>query len=461
MSRSEKSIWGIILNLDNFMLLIYLDKITNRAGYTLNLVFRDLIGVDFTITTSRDEFLQYCGPKFSYCQQKLCDEVFLASSPLLFQTAIEFLEIDYMEQDGLPYFFRVYSKDSVFTYDVLASSFYLVSRYEEYLPFIQDEHSRFKAEDSLAYKKGFLQKPVVNIWAEKLKHKLVERYPELTFRDRYFSFVNTIDVDSAFSYIGKGFMRGTGGFFRDLFRGDAHLCWKRLKVLMGKDSDPFDNFDYIISLIKALRVRTVFFVLFGLYGKFDKNISPYNRRFQMLVKSLCDYAKVGIHPSYESFLDSEALKEQVKMLSSILHKPIHRSRFHYLRFRLPETYRHLIDNNIEMDFSMGYSSNVGFRAGICSSFNFYDLALDVETKLKVYPFAYMDVALKNGLNLSCQSAWETIQKLTDEVVMVNGEMISIWHNESLSDEFEWKGWRSVYEKALDYASMIDKVPYSR
>ena len=102
-----------------------------------------------------------------------------------------------------------------------------------------------------------------------------------------------------------------------------------------------------------------------------------------------------------------------------------------------------------------------FSMSCNKGFNFYDLALDVETKLRVYPFAYMDVALKNGLNLSCQSAWETIQRLTDEVVMVNGEMISIWHNESLSDEFEWKGWRSVYEKSLDYASVIDKVPYSR
>ena len=153
------------------MLLIYVEKVTNRLGYTLNLVFGELMGIEYTITTDRDYFVSYQGAKFSYCKQKLCDEVFLYSSDILFQTTIEMLDTDCFEQGGMHYLFRVYSKESVCNYDVLAASFYLVSRYEEYLPFIRDKHSRFKAEDSLAFKKGFLEKPVVNIWVGELKQK--------------------------------------------------------------------------------------------------------------------------------------------------------------------------------------------------------------------------------------------------------------------------------------------------
>ena len=441
------------------MLLIYVEKVTNRLGYTLNLVFGELMGIEYTITTDRDYFVSYQGAKFSYCKQKLCDEVFLYSSDILFQTTIEMLDTDCFEQGGMHYLFRVYSKESVCNYDVLAASFYLVSRYEEYLPFIRDKHSRFKAEDSLAFKKGFLEKPVVNIWAGELKQKLLCAFPEVETKEKYFSFVNTIDVDSAYSYIGKGFCRSLVGFCKDMLRGDFALCMRRLRVLLHIDVDPYDTFDYIIAQIAKYKVSTVFFVLFGYYGRYDKNISPYNSRFQLLVKSLCDYAKVGIHPSYASFDDPGQLSEQIKMLRSILHKPIHRSRFHYLRFRLPESYRNLTDNNVESDYSMGYSDHVGFRAGICNSFNFYDLALDFETKLRIFPFAYMDVALKNGLRLSPRQALEKIEGIVDQVEKVKGDLISVWHNESLSDEMEWRNWRKVYEQSLEYISQKNKRSY--
>jgi hypothetical protein len=75
--------------------------------------------------------------------------------------------------------------------------------------------------------------------------------------------------------------------------------------------------------------------------------------------------------------------------------------------------------------------------------------MDYETSLKIHPFAYMDVSLKNGLKLSPQQALEEIKKLNDEVKKVKGEMISIWHNESLSNKREWFGWREVYQKAIE------------
>jgi hypothetical protein len=141
---------------------------------------------------------------------------------------------------------------------------------------------------------------------------------------------------------------------------------------------------------------------------------------------------------------------QVKLLSSTIHKAITRSRFHYLRFRLPKSYRTLIDNEITEDFSMGYADQVGFRAGICTSFNFYDLERDCETKLRVHPFAFMDVALKNGLGLKEEAVIKKIKYLIDQVRDVDGDLISIWHNESLSNYKEWKNWRQIYEKQIEY-----------
>jgi hypothetical protein len=435
------------------MLLIYVDKLTNRLGYTLNLVFKELMSIKYSITIDKEYFLQYDGPKLSYCTQPLADELFLFSTPLLFQTTIEVAEINYFERNNTPYIFKTYFKESICDFDVLAACFYLVSRYEEYLPYVKDVHSRFKVEDSLAYKRGFLSKPVVNIWVNELKNTIVNRYPELSTQNNLYSYFNTIDIDSAYSYTCKGFTRNLLGFTRDLLKGNISLCLERLKVLLKIEKDPYDTFEYIISLIERLKVNTIFFVLYGDYGKYDKNINPYNNKFRRLIKHLCDYGKVGVHPSYESFDYPQLINSQIKMLKETLHKPIQRSRYHYLHFRLPEGYRSLMaTGSIEHDFSMGYSDNIGFRAGICSSFNFYDLALDYETKLRVHPFAYMDVALKNGLKLSPQEALIEIKKITDEVKKVGGEMISIWHNESLSNKREWFGWREVYEKTVEYSN---------
>lgn len=432
------------------MLLIYVDKLTNRLGYTLNLVFKEMMSIKYSITIDKEYFTQYDGPKLSYSTQPITNELFIFSTPLLFQTIIEMVEVNYFEKDKIPYLFKVYSKESICDYDVLAACFYMVSRYEEYLPYVKDMHCRFKAEDSLGFKKGFLMKPVVNIWVNELRNKILKHYPELTSQNPKYSFINTIDIDSAYSYKCKGFTRNTLGFFRDLLKGKIDLCLERLKVLFKIEKDPYDTFEYIITLIEKFKVNTIFFVLYGDYGKYDKNINPYNNKFRRLIKNLCDYAKVGVHPSYDSFDYPQLIDSQVKMLEETLHKPIKRSRYHYLHFRLPEGYRNLMATGIvEEDFSMGFSDTIGFRAGICNSFNFYDLALDYETKLRIHPFAYMDVALKNGMKLTPQQAFVEIKKITDEVKNVNGEMVSIWHNESLSNKREWLGWRAIYEKIIE------------
>ena len=152
---------------------------------------------------------------------------------------------------------------------------------------------------------------------------------------------------------------------------------------------------------------------------------------------------------------------QIKELEQVIHKPILRSRFHFLRFRLPISYRRLLDNMISDDYSMGYSKTIGFRAGICSGYNFFDLEIDGETKLRVHPFAIMDVALKDGLGLNKEEALIKIKQIVDEIIAVKGDFISVWHNQSLSERYQWIGWREVYENMLEYVSAVDRTPFEQ
>jgi hypothetical protein len=223
---------------------------------------------------------------------------------------------------------------------------------------------------------------------------------------------------------------------------------ERTKVILNLQKDPFDTFDFQLEIQKKYHLKPIYFILYADYGHNDKNIPVQNRNFQTLIKSLADYAEVGIHPSYNSNFNSKKLKHEISRLSKVLNREITKSRQHFLKVHLPVTYRNLINLDITDDYSMGYAAYPGFRASICNSFSFYDVDLDVETKLRVHPFTVMEGTLKDYLKLSPLEAVNTMKDLIAEVKGVNGTFISLWHNESLSNAKRWEGWRDVYEEMI-------------
>jgi len=434
------------------MLLIYTKKTTKRIKYIFKLILEEQLGLEHSFTTSEDDFMEYDGPKFNYSDKKLKDELFFAASELLFKTGIKGQEPGYFEHDGLTACFPVYYKESVLPFDPFASCFYIVTRYEEYLPHIEDMYGRFRATESDAFKQGFLHKPVVNIWSEKIGFLLKEKFPEIKIKDKRFKYIPTIDIDSAYAYRLKGFIRITGGYFKSLGNLDVEEIKQRTRVLLGKEKDPFDNYDYQFILQQKYGLDPLYFILLGDYNQYDKNIPPFNRKFRVLIKTLADHADVGIHPSYDSNLRPATLSKEIEHLSKILNRNVTKSRQHFLKLSLPTTYRNLISLDISEDFTMGYALETGFRAGIADSYMFFDLDLESETNLRIFPFAVMDGTLKDYKNLSPDAALDQIKTIIDEVKAVKGTFISLWHNESLSDQKRWKGWRKVYEGMIQYAT---------
>lgn len=432
-------------------ILIYSPVKTGRVRYVFRLVFEDILKVPHKLTADLEEFQSSDLPKFSYGEEAHSDDLFFKSSGLLFTRGIEHVELEPFEFDGSKAFFPVYLKNSALPFDVFSAIFYLVSRYEEYLPFVKDTHGRFTAHLSISAKLHILSKPMVNIWAIKIKEILELKYPALVFPKRQYKFIPTYDIDSAYAYTQKGLVRTTGGYILALHDLQLRDIAHRTRVLAGREKDPFDTFDLQIAYQKEYNLKPIYFFLFAHYGQYDKNINIRNSRFRFLVKSIGDYASVGIHPSYNTVEHPDLLKKEIKNLRSVLNKDITCSRQHFLRIVLPSTYRNLIENDITDDFSMGYAALPGFRAGICTPFNFYDLDLEIETKLRIHPFAVMDGTLNDYLGLTPADAIDEIKALIKEVKKVDGTFISLWHNESLSDQKRWKGWKRVYEQLIKNA----------
>ena len=201
-------------------MLIYVPKLTNRIGYTLNLIFQSILHIPFKITLDQDYYTSFEGCKLCYAKQKIGDGLYIKQSDLLSQTSIEDQDIQVSTYENLPIFFETYGKDLSLPFDIFAASFYLASRYEEYLPHHKDHHQRFDYRDSVAYQNGFLHIPLINKWTNLLAKKLKETYPNFVIPIRKFHFVNTIDVDAAYSFKQKGLFRNFGGFLRDIIKQD-------------------------------------------------------------------------------------------------------------------------------------------------------------------------------------------------------------------------------------------------
>jgi hypothetical protein len=439
------------------MLLVYTHKITPRLTYTFRHIFVRILNIDVNFTNKIEEFIGHDGPKISYTKQALGSELFVKSNDLLFNQGIDYIDINLVKWEEEPCFFQTNFSAEV-PCDIFAASFYLMSRYEEYLPHVKDQYERFPASESLAYQHKFLDKPIIDIWAYKFREILILHFEDykddLKSSVRKFNYISTIDIDNAYQFKHKGFTRSIGGILKDLTQFDLQSIWMRFLVVFNIRRDPYDMYKKLLQMKKKYGIKTIFFFLLGDYSTFDKNISPGNTSYKLLIKNIADYAEVGVHPSYFSMKNELKIKKEKEILEGIVNFPIKRSRQHYLRIEVPETYQHLVDLEISEEYSMGYASHYGFRASTCTPFYFYDLDFEIQTPLKVFPFAAMDATLNDYLNFTPKKAFNTIMKLAKEVRKVDGTLITIFHNESVGGSGRWRGWGRVYESLLIELSKV-------
>ncbi len=422
------------------MLLIFTHKITNRLSYTTKQIFESILGIEVAFTVKVEDFIKHSGPKLTYSKQPLQSEFFVRSTDLLFEQGINDLDISVSDWDGVPCFFSSGEKSSI-PFDVFSASFFLLTRYEEYLPHVKDSLGRYPVKESLAFQNKFLEMPVVDLWAFKLLAALQERFPDLERRKKKYNFTSVINVTTSHSYALRGITRTLGGFLMDLGGFRFRAIWDRFSVLMGFKKDPFDNFDALVEIHKKFPIKSMFFFQMAEHSAHDKNISPNNNKFRYLIKSVADYSAVSLSTSFISSNNKTVLKEEKNRLSNLINRPVSYSRLRYNRVSVPTTYRNLVETEFTDDFSMGYTHEIGFRAGTCTPFHFYDINMEVRQPLKVHPFAVHDYAL---VNFDSRAAvFEKMDRIYRNIKEVNGSFVSVFSNELLGSKHKLN-WLDLY-----------------
>lgn len=425
---------------------------TPRLGYIAGIILGDILGLKWEMVSDKRKLgKQYI---INYSKENIRGAFRINPDTLLFEQGVKCREISITTWKNLPIFFQT-SSDSDLPFDIFAASFFLISRYEEYLEFEPDEYGRFTAASSVSYRNGFLNKPVVDLWAREFARTLLRKFQTLAFRRNQFSALITVDADEPFAYVGKSFAENFSGFIHDISKRTGHAS-DRYGCLAGRETDPYDIFGYIIERITYYNCNAGFFFPVGDPSQFDRNPVWKNKVYRSLISAIPPDYFTGIHPSFYS-MERGLLPEEIVRLKRIIKKEVTKSRFHYLKLRFPDSYRNLLNAGIYSDYSMGYSDETGFRAGIARSFSFYDVLTDEPTPLRIIPFQIMDCTLMETKKLNPENAIIAIRKILNDVAAVGGEFVTIWHNTSLLENDEYRTWREVFEFTLSSQSRSEDI----
>ncbi|MEP6711665.1 MAG: polysaccharide deacetylase family protein [Ferruginibacter sp.] len=423
------------------MILIYSDISSSRLQYICQFIFKEQLSVTYSLTIDKEGFKNHDGPKINYSDSVIEKSTFtIRNHALLFEDDIKKQSIECFETDEYKAFFKTAGSD--FPFDIFAASFYLLSRYEEYLPHGLDMYGRYAHENSLAHNEGFLNIPLVNFWIKDLAKALKTFFPELNFQFPDFKFLPTYDIDIAWSYKSKGLLRNVGGFLQS-------PSVNRIKVLIGLDKDPFDSYLFLDALHKKNKLAPVYFFLVATWGSvYDKNISPYARGMWQLIRRHAKKYTIGLHPSWKSNDQLAIVKKEKKILETAGNLSISASRQHYIKLSLPNTFENLIELGITDDYSMGYGSINGFRASVASPFYWYNLKTGKISALRLHPFCFMDANSFYEEKLNAAEAYAEMIYYLQACKKANGAFISIFHNNFLGTDKQFAGWKEMYEKFI-------------
>ncbi|MBQ1652058.1 MAG: polysaccharide deacetylase family protein [Paludibacteraceae bacterium] len=373
----------------------------------------------------------------------------------VYGTAASMPKLPLKQVEGVPFLFGEDSvsrtNSQVFVKaDLVASAYFLLSRYEELIVKERDEHGRFAAKSSLLFKAGILGTPVVEMYGRLLRKWLGECGVKIPALKSGYKFVMTHDVDAIAQY------RSLRGLAGGLLRNKALTALK--SFIGGVENDPLFTFDWMKNQEKQLNSITVK-TFIKVAGKTLTQDIPYFNPYSDDVKKVLKlYPDAGLHVSYEAALNPQLIKGELEILESVTDRKVTCSRHHYLASLKPCDMRFLIDAGITDDYTMGFADCAGFRLGTCRPVRWIDPERKEVTTLTLHPLVVMDCTLSSDkyMELNMDEAFDLYKKLRMESMKHGGEFVTLWHNTSVA-QTDGSYHRELFEKILNYEEPADSL----
>jgi hypothetical protein len=344
--------------------------------------------------------------------------------------------------------------------DLLGGIFFMLSRYEEIVFPITDNHNRFPSTASIAYKADFLNRPIVNEYLELLWAMMKCLWPDLQRKERVFRMIPSHDVDRPFEDLFRSpysmIRRAVGDISKRKNLQIAKQNYQRWrKVRKGNiNEDRYNTFDFIMNESEKRSLTSAFYFLPR--GSRDLAFNPGidNKFIRNLIQKISERGhEIGLHGHYDTYKDGKSLQDDTKILRKILIEigceqiPLG-GRQHYLRWKTPDTFQNWANAGFMYDSTLGYADYTGFRCGTCYDYVVYDVVKRTTLNLVERPLIAMDCTVTSDRYMGKgfgEQAFSVFKNLKDHCKLYNGNFTLLWHNSELSTHIE----KQLYLRILD------------
>ncbi|MGN7739569.1 polysaccharide deacetylase family protein [Pseudomonas sp. 22526] len=345
-------------------------------------------------------------------------------------------------------------------YDVLGFTYWMLARCEEVGRQDLDEHNRFPARCSHAHKWGYLDRPLVDEWLAVLGQVIGRQWPQLTLEKHLFSIKVSHDVDEPSRYAfrsAKRLIRAVGGDL--LKRADIVSAIRApiVKLTSGRRLsrfDPSNTFNWIMDQSERHGIVSAFYFICGRTDPLkDADYELEHPAIRDLLRTIHARGhEIGLHPSYNTYLCGDALKNEAERLRKVcaeegIVQGGWGGRMHYLRWSQPVTLAAWEGAGMTYDSTLGYAELPGFRCGTCHEYQGFDPVAQRALDLRIRPLIVMDVTLISSSYLDLgtgQEAKEMVERFKDACRSVGGVFTLLWHNSNFMKSQE----RSFYSDIL-------------
>ncbi len=343
----------------------------------------------------------------------------------------------------------------VFQIDFLSATLFMLTRWEEIVLPDRDEHDRFPAAASVAFRQGFLDQPIIDRYAIILRAWLHILRPGWTPPRPHLHLRLSHDIDHLRRF------RSTNEAIRQTARD---LLRRHRLDRFGEDMRDFalgrlwltrnpylTAIDHLAQISEDAGLRSVFYIMAAEPGDIDEGFDPATPALLHRLHRLADAGHiVGFHPGYDAYRDARRYQSEKTKLETILGKQILHARQHYLRFQVPETWRIAQESGILEDATLGYPDHVGFRCGTSHPFPVFDILENRELTLVEHPLHVMDGTLRRYQELTPVQSLERLRFLARRVAEVGGDFHLLWHN--IVTTHDRRPWFDVYRQFIyDYS----------
>ena len=342
--------------------------------------------------------------------------------------------------------------------DIFASSFFMLSRWEEYVNKNKDTHDRFPATESLAYKQGFLDRPVVNEYIEMLKSMMLYLDGTLKFKQQQPKTFISCDVDTPYEAYTQSLQKTIRKFSGDLikrkslYQGFQTLTNYIATKFNNYSYDPLNTFDWIMDVNEKAGNRVAFYFLVeNTVPEYDAFYNIDAPRIRQLMRTIHQRGhEIGLHGSYNTYKNSGRLKLQVEKLTKVMEdENINQQeigiRQHYLRWSTPETARYIDQAGIAYDTTLSFADYAGFRCGTCYEYPLFDLIKRKQLKLRERPTLVMEGSVFDddymGMNITTGSNY--MFQIKEKTKDVGGNFTLLWHNNYFTNKNECELYKSL------------------